>query len=181
MKKVGFAARLLVLAAVLSLAAFAVAGCGKDKADNASGGGGTGSTADLSGAQPVESSKSVETTVDEGDLDAEKKAVLSQIVGFANATEKKDYEAICDDYLSKESQKLRANGADKNATCADYFSQTGKSIKTFKIYVTGIDINKDGTFATVAATTTVNGQKQPVSNIAMKKEGGKWKVSVLGQ
>lgn len=182
MKKVGFAVRLLAIAALLSLAAFAVAGCGKDKDTSGNADGSTTgavSTPDLSNAEPVNSNKTVQSTV--GDLDADQKAALAAITGFADATSNQDYKKLCSTYLSKASQKIRAAGDNGSTSCADYFEKTGASIKSFKIYVTGIDVAKDGQTASVDSVTEVNGQKQAPSVIALKKEDGQWRIGVLGQ
>jgi ketosteroid isomerase-like protein len=199
MKKVGFAARLLAVIAVLSLAAFAVAGCGSDKKDDSSANSNTntstpadsGSTGDSgdsaadSAANDVQSSGSanksdtVVTDID-GDLTADEKAVIAAVGAFADATSNHDYKKICNDYLTKASQKIGAQTGNATTDCAAFFKKQGDTIKTFKITVNKVDVSKDGKSATVDGTSSVNGAKTPSQPIALKNVNGEWRIALLG-
>lgn len=182
MKKVGIAARLLAVAAILSLAAFAVAGCGGDKNDSSgnssdSGNSGTVSTGgggEVKSGDTVGEAKKVVVGKD-GNFDADQKAVVATLGEFADATADKNYKKLCNDILSKSAAKI---GGD----CVKTFSQTGAQLKDFKIVVNSVDIGKDGKTATalVDVTSNVNSAKQS-QNLSLIKEGGEWRVQILGQ
>lgn len=176
MKKVGIAARLLAVAAILSLAAFAVVGCGGDKNENGSGSG-SGSTAsggDLSSGDTVGESEKVVVGKD-GNFDAEQAAVVERIGEFADATANKKYKVLCEDILSKSASKI---GGD----CVKTFSQSGAQLKDFKITVNSVKIAKDGKTATAVVDVTSNVNKaQQSQNLSLVKEGGEWRIQILGQ
>jgi hypothetical protein len=180
MKKVGIAARLLAVMAVLSLAAFAVAGCGSEKNDTSSSdSGATSGSAGVEANGTVNKSETVQTDLN-GDLTDDQKAVVAAIGGFADATDKHDYKTLCADYLTKESQKIGARTGDASSSCAEFFEKQGAAIKSFKITVTKADVAKDGKTATIEGTTVVNGAKQPSQPIALKKVNGEWRIALLG-
>ncbi|MFT4050404.1 MAG: hypothetical protein QM648_11305 [Solirubrobacterales bacterium] len=184
MKKFGFAARLLVVAVVLSLAAFAVAGCGSDdKKDtvstdasqtSSSGGSDSGQTKEYSSGETVGKSKKVVVESD-ADMSAQQQAVIDKIGEFADATANKDYKALCNDILSKQAQKI---GGD----CVATFEKTGAQLKDFKISVNSVKIAKDGKTATAVIDVTSNVAKAAQSqNLSLVKEDGDWRIQILGQ
>jgi hypothetical protein len=176
MKKVGIAARLLVVAAILSLAAFAVVGCGGNKNDNGSnnGGGSTAGGTEMKSGETVGSAKKVVVGSD-SNFDAEQKAVIEKIGEFGDAAANQQYKKLCNDILSKEAQKI---GGD----CVKTFTQTGAQLKDFKITVKSVKIAKDGKTATAVVDVTSNVNKAVQSqNLSLIKEGGEWKVQILGQ
>lgn len=185
MKNVGFMARLVAVVAVLSLAAFVVAGCGGDepKKDTASvdqsqptGGGDAGNaqTKQFESGESVGKSKKVVVNSD-ADFTAQQQAVIARIGEFADATANENYKKLCNDILSKAAQKIGGN-------CVKTFSQTGSSLKDFKITVNSVKIAKDGktAVAKVDVTSNVNTTAQP-QDLTMIKEDGKWRIQILGQ
>ncbi|MBJ7459669.1 MAG: hypothetical protein JHD02_10810 [Thermoleophilaceae bacterium] len=179
MKKVGIAARLLAVAAVLSLAAFTVVGCGGDDKENSSSSNSSSDSASaggetLSSGDTVGESKKVVVGKD-GDFDAQQAAVVKRIGEFADATANKKYKVLCNDILSKSAQKI---GGD----CVRTFSQTGAQLKDFKITVNSVEVAKDGKTATAVVDVTSNVNKaQQSQNLTLIKEGGEWRVQILGQ
>jgi hypothetical protein len=178
MKKVGIAARLLAVAAILSLAAFAVVGCGGDKNDSGSStstsSGDTASGGDVQSGDTVGSAKKVVVGKD-GSMDADQKAVIATLGQFADATAAKNFKKLCTQILSKAASKI---GGD----CVTTFEKSGAGLKDFKIVVNSVDVAKDGKTATAAVkvTSNVNTANQ-AQNISLIKEGGDWKVQILGQ
>ncbi|MBJ7354266.1 MAG: hypothetical protein JHC98_05520 [Thermoleophilaceae bacterium] len=177
MKKVGIAARLLAVAAILSLAAFAVVGCGGDDKNGSSTSNGSGTATgggDVQSGDTVGEAKKVVVGKD-GDFDAEQAAVVATLGEFADATADKNYKKLCNDILSKEAAKI---GGD----CVKTFEQSGAGLKDFKIVVNSVKISKDGKTATAAVdvTSNVNSANQ-AQNLSLVKEGGEWKVQILGQ
>lgn len=179
MKKVGFAARLLAIVAILSLAAFVVSGCGDDKKqDTASSDqsttASTGGTKSYDSGEAVGSSKKLVVDSD-ADFSAEQQAVIAQLAAFADATADHDYKKLCNDLLSKEASKI---GGD----CLKTFEQTGSQIKDFKIVVKSVKVDKDGKTATAVVDVSSNVQKaQQSQNLSLVKEGGDWRIQILGQ
>lgn len=178
MKKAEFAARLLAVIAVLSLAAFVVAGCG-DKKDDKAASGGSGSTA-ATGSKQYDSGETVgsakKVVVESNqDMSAEQQAVVARIGDFADATANHNYKKLCNDLLSKQARKI---GGD----CVKTFSQTGAQIKDFKITVKSVKVNPDGKSASanVDVDSNTGGAKQ-AQTLTMVKEGGKWRIQILGQ
>lgn len=179
MKKVGIAARLLAVAAILSLAAFAVTGCGGDKNDSTGGSSDSGTVSTASGSE-VQSGDTVGVAKKvvvgkDGSLDAEQKAVVATLGGFADATADKNFKKLCNDILSKAAAKI---GGD----CEKTFSQSGQGLKDFKIVVNSVEVAKDGKTATAAVdvTSNVNSAKQ-AQTLSLIKEDGEWRVQILGQ
>ncbi|MGK2878636.1 MAG: hypothetical protein ACSLFF_08710 [Solirubrobacterales bacterium] len=176
MKKVGIAARLLAVVAVLSLAAFVVVGCGGDKSESSSNSSGDSSAAstEFEAGDTVGESKKVVVDANT-ELDAEQKAVIERIGEFADATDKKDYKTLCNDILSEEASKI---GGD----CVKTFSQTGAQLKDFEIKVKSVKIGEDGKTATadVEVTSNVNESEQ-AQNLSLIKENGEWRIQILGQ
>lgn len=187
MMKVGTAVRLLAIAVVLSLAAFVVAGCGSDekKKDTVSADLSTGSTAEsgdtksgetkqFDSGEAVGSSKKLVVQSD-ADFSAEQQAIINRLAAFADATSNQDYKKLCEDLLSKAAQKI---GGD----CVKTFEQTGSQVKDFKIVVKSVKVNKDGKNATAAVNVTSNIQKgTQAQNLSLTKEGGDWRIQILGQ
>jgi hypothetical protein len=176
MKKVGIAARLLAVAAILSLAAFVVVGCGGDKSDTSSSNN-SGSTAggnEMSSGDTVGDSKKVVIGKD-SDFDAQQQEVVDRIGEFGDATATQNYKKLCNELLSKSAQKI---GGD----CVKTFSQTGAQLKDFKITVQSVKIGKDGKTATAVVDVTSNVNKAVQSqNLSLIKEGGEWRIQILGQ
>lgn len=169
MKQVGVFARLLAVLAVLALGAFAIAGCGGD--DNDSGGSGgkeydSGQTLGEEGKVVVES--------DQG-FDAEQQEVIETITAFGDATANKDYKALCNELLSEEASKI---GGD----CEETFSKTGEALKDFKLTIKSVDVNADGKTASAEVSVTSNVSPEPQSQtLSLVKEGGDWRIQILGQ
>lgn len=186
MKQVGFAARLLAVAAVLALAAFVVSGCGGDKSENNSSGGGStsssstdsgsnssGPTKNLNG-QKIGSAKKVIVKSDQN-LDANQQAVIARIGEFGDATEAHNYKKLCNDLLSAQARKI---GGD----CVGTFSKTGAQLKDFNITVNSVKVASDGKTAVAKITVDSNVlQKPQQQNLGMIKEDGDWRVQILGQ
>lgn len=180
MKQVGFMARLLAVAAVLVVAALVVSGCG-DKKDSSSGSGSTdgGSVASngtktYTSGEGLGDSKKVVVQSDKS-FDANQQAVVKQITAFGDATASKDYKALCNDILSKSAQKIGGN-------CIKTFEQTGESLKDFKITVKGVTVAANGKTAKadVAVTSNVSPKAQ-AQQLSLAKEGGEWRIQILGQ
>lgn len=187
MKKFGFAARLLVVAAVLSLAAFAVAGCGgKEKQDTVStdasqtssssgdSGSDSGQTKQYTSGQTIGAKKKVVVASD-ADMSAQQQAVIETIGAFGDATATQNYKKLCNEILSKAAQKI---GGD----CVKTFSQTGAQLKDFKITIKSVKINKDGKTANAVIDVSSNVNKaQSSQNLSLIKENGEWRIQILGQ
>lgn len=175
MKKVGIAARLLAVAAILSLAAFVVVGCGDDK-DTNSNSGGTGGTAAAGSLEPGDTVGDSEKVVvgKDAEFDAQQQEVVDRIGEFGDATADQDYKTLCNDLLSKSAQKI---GGD----CEKTFSQSGAQLKDFKITVKSVKINKNDKEATAVVDVTSNVNKAVQSqNLSLIKEGGEWRIQILG-
>jgi hypothetical protein len=180
MKKVGIATRLLVVIAVLSLAAFTVAGCGSDKNDSGStatsgsGGGAAGGTKQYDSGQTVGSSKKVVVDSD-ASFSAEQQAVVDRIGEFADATATQNYKKLCNDILSKSAQKIGGN-------CVETFSKSGAALKDFKITVKSVKIGSDGKSATATIDVSSNVNKaQQSQTLSLVKENGDWRVEIIPQ
>jgi hypothetical protein len=173
MKKVGIAARLLAVAAILSLAAFVVVGCGDDK-DKSSDNGSTAAAGNLEPGDTVGEAEKVVVGKD-AEFDAEQQEVVDRIGEFGDATADQDYKTLCEDLLSKSAQKI---GGD----CEKTFSQSGAQLKDFEITVKSVEINKDGKNATAVVDVTSNVNKAVQSqDLSLVKEGGEWRIQILGQ
>jgi hypothetical protein len=172
MKTVGFAARLFAIAAVLSLALVAT-GCG-NKDEGAGGTAATGGSQQYSSGDTVGEAKKVVVGTD-SDLDAQQQAVITRIGEFGDATANHDYKKLCNELLSKEARKIGGN-------CVQTFEQTGKQIKDFKITVNDVKIASDGNHATATVDVTSNVNKaQQSQSLSLVKEGGQWRIQILGQ
>lgn len=182
MKQVGFAARLLAIVAVLSLAAFVVTGCGDDKSgsgssDTASGNGDTasGETKQYDEGDTVGEAKKVEVDSDQ-EFSAEQQAVIARVGEFGDATADQNYKKLCNDILSKASRKIG------NGDCEGTFEETGAQLKDFKITVKSVKVASDGKTATAVVDVTSNVQKaQQEQTLSLIKEGGEWRIQILGQ
>ncbi len=181
MKNVGFAARLLAIVAVLSLAAFVVTGCGDDKngsgdtASNNSGDTNGGDTKQFDQGDTVGSAKKVEVDSDQ-DFSAEEQAIIERVGEFGDATADQNYKKLCNDLLSKAARKIG------NGDCVGTFEKTGAQLKDFKIVVKSVDVNKDGKTATATIDVSSNVQKaQMQQTLPLIKEGGEWRIQILGQ
>lgn len=181
MKNVGFVAKLLVIAAVLSLSGFVVAGCGDDEkkqdttsVDKSQPTGEAGATKQFESGDTVGDAGKVVVESD-ADFSAEQQAVIARIGEFGDATADKDYKKLCNDLLSKSARKI---GGD----CVKTFSQTGDQLKDFKITVNSVTIGKDGksAVAKVDVTSNVNKTKTP-QDLSLTKEDGDWRIQILGQ
>ncbi|MBI2690321.1 MAG: hypothetical protein HYX29_00020 [Solirubrobacterales bacterium] len=173
MKKVGIAARLLAVAAVLSLAAFVVVGCGGDK-DNKSATGSTAAAGNLESGDTV--GKAEKVVVGKGaEFDAQQQAVVDRIGEFGDATAAQNYKKLCTEILSKSARKI---GGD----CEKTFSQSGAQLKDFKITVKSVKVDKSGKEATAVVDVTSNVNKAVQSqDLSLIKEGGEWRIQILGQ
>lgn len=172
MKKVGIAARLLAVAAILSLTAFVVVGCGDDKDSNSN-----GSTAASGNLEPGDTVGEAEKVVvgKDAKFDAQQQEVVDRIGEFGDATADQDYKKLCTEVLSKSAQKI---GGD----CEKTFSQSGAQLKDFKITVKSVKVAKDGKTATAVVDVTSNVNKAVQSqDLSLIKEGGEWRVQILGQ
>jgi hypothetical protein len=187
MKNVGSIVRLISIAAILSLVAIIATGCGDEKQDKvsvdqsvAANDGDSGDQADQGQTRQFKSGEKVGSAgkvVINSDADFTKaqQEVIARLGDFADATANHDYEKICNDLLSKAASKI---GGD----CVATLSKTGKQIKDFKISVNSVQISKDGKSAKakVDVTSNVNKTEQP-QDMSMTKEGGQWRVQILGQ
>ena len=172
MKKVGIAARLLAVAAILSLAAFVVVGCGDDKDKSSS-----GSTAAAGSLEPGDTVGEAEKVVvgKDAEFDEQQQEVVDRIGEFGDATADQDYKKLCNDILSKSAQKI---GGD----CEKTFSQSGEQLKDFKITVKTVTVDKGGKEATAVVDVTSNVNKAVQSqDLSLVKEGGEWRIQILGQ
>ncbi|MBI5310749.1 MAG: hypothetical protein HZB14_06970 [Actinobacteria bacterium] len=167
MKQFGSAVKLSAILCVSLLALFALAGCGDDK--DASG----GDTKTFQQDETVGEAGKVKVD-SEDQFSAEQQEVIDRIGEFADATEAKDYEKICEDFFTEEAQKL---GGDCEAT----LKKTGSTIKDFEITVTAVEMGADGKTATATATTVTNGQAGGSQSITLAKDKkGEWRVTILG-
>lgn len=170
MKQFGVVARLLAIVAVLSLGAFVISGCGGDDGGNASSGDGKTFDADQAlgdeGKVVVESKES---------FDEQQQEVITQITAFGDATANKDYKELCNELLSKSASKI---GGD----CEKTFSQTGEALKDFKLTVKDVEVDPDGKTATANVSVTSNVSPDPqTQQLSLVKEGGQWRIQILGQ
>ena len=191
MKQVGFAARLLAVVAVLSLAAFVVAGCGSNNnsgnsssssSDTSSSGSGSSSTANSGSSssggtknlqgQTVGTAKKVVVASNQ-DLNAEQQAIIAKIGDFADATASHNYAKICDMLTKKVKKQL--NGGN----CVQTFSASGGDIKDFKITVNSVKVNGSTAVADINVVSNTNTAQHQKFSLA--KENGVWKIEVLGQ
>jgi hypothetical protein len=185
MKSVGFMVRLVAVASVLALSAFAVAGCGGDepKKDTVSTdqsqptGGGDAAAAgkQFSSGEKVGSAGKVVINSD-ADFSANQQAVIQRIGEFGDATANQNYKKLCNDLLSKAARKIG------NGDCVGTFQKTGKSLKDFKISVNSVTVAKDGktAVAKVDVTSNVNTTATP-QDLSLVKENGEWRIQILGQ
>lgn len=184
MKKVGFGLRLLMVAAILSLAAFVVAGCGDEKKQDtvstdqsvptAASGDAADDTKQFDSGQSVGKAKKVVVESD-ADFSAAQQAVIARIGEFGDATANQDYKKLCNDLLSK---KARQIGGD----CVKTFEQTGAQLKDFKITVKSVKISKDGKSAAAKINVSSNVNKaQEGQDLTLIKEDGDWRIQILGQ
>lgn len=172
MKKVGIAARLIAVAAILSLAAFVVVGCGDDK-DKSSNGGSTAAAGNFEPGDTVGEAEKVVVGKD-AEFDAQQQEVVDRIGEFGDATADQDYKKLCNDILSKSAQKI---GGD----CVKTFSQSGEQLKDFKITVKSVEVDKSGKEATAVVDVTSNVNKAVQSqDLSLIKEGGEWRIQILG-
>jgi hypothetical protein len=154
-----------------------VVGCGGDKSDSGSASSGSSGSAggtEMDSGDTVGDSKKVVVGKD-SDFDAEQKAVVDRIGEFGDATATQNYKKLCNDLLSKSAQKI---GGD----CVKTFSQSGAQLKDFKITVQSVKIGKDDKTATATVDVTSNVNKAVQSqNLSLVKEGGEWRIQILGQ
>lgn len=170
MKKTGLFVRLLTVVAALALTAFAVTGCGNK--DNASKDAGPDAKQFQSGEQVGKAGK-VEVKSDDK-MSVEQQAVVTRIGDFADATDSHNYKRLCS-LLSKEAQKI---GGD----CEKTFKKSGQNIKDFKIVVNSVTVAEDGKTATAKVDVSSNtGGPQDAQTLTLVKQGGEWKIQILGQ
>ncbi len=181
MKNVGFVARLLAVAALLALSAFVVAGCGDDQkqdtvsVDRSEQAAGTeaGPSKQFDSGQAVGEAKKVVVDSD-AEMSATQQAVISRIGAFGDATANQDYKKLCNDLLSKAARKI---GGD----CEKTFSQSGESLKDFKITVKSVTVAKDGKSAVAKVSVESNVNKTPqAQDLSLTKEDGDWRIQILG-
>lgn len=169
MKQVGVLARLLVIAALLTVGALALAGCGGD--DNGGSGGSDGKSYDSGQTLGDEGKVVVES---DDSFDAEQQEVIATITAFGDATASKDYKALCDDLLSQEAAKI---GGD----CEKTFSKTGEALEDFKLTIKSVKVDPDGKNATADVSVTSNVSPEPQTQaLSLTKEGGDWRIQILG-
>lgn len=167
MKQFAVVARLLAVIAVLALGAFAIVGCGGD--DNGSG---DGKEYDSGQALGEEGKVVVDS---ESGFDAEQQEVIETITAFGDATANKDYKALCNELLSEEASNI---GGD----CEKTFSKTGEALSDFKLTIKSVNVNEDGKTASAEVSVTSNVSPEPqVQTLSLVKEGGKWRIQILGQ
>lgn len=167
MKQVAVVARLLAVLAVFALGAFAIAGCGGD--DNGSGG---GKEYDSGQALGDEGKVVVDS---EDDFNAEQQEVIETITAFGDATANKDYKTLCNDLLSEEASNI---GGD----CEKTFSKTGEALSDFKLTIKSVEVKPDGKTASAEVSVTSNVSPEPqVQTLSLVKEGGEWRIQILGQ
>ncbi|MGH2907439.1 MAG: hypothetical protein ACRDKI_11830 [Solirubrobacterales bacterium] len=167
MKQFGSAVRLLAIAAVLAFAALVVTGCGSDNGGSDSNGNKT-----YSSDQGLGDSKKVVVDSDKS-FDAQQQQVVDQITAFGDATASKNYKKLCG-LLSTDAQKI---GGD----CVKTFEKTGAAITDFKLSIKSVDVAPDGKTAKASVAVTSNSNpKAQTQNISLAKEGGEWKIQILG-
>lgn len=171
MKQVGVLARLIVVAALLTVGAFALAGCGGDDNGDSGGGDGNGKTYESSETLGDEGKVVVES---DDSFDAKQQEVIATITAFGDATANKDYKALCDELLSKEAAKI---GGD----CEETFSKTGEALEDFKLTIKSVEIEPDGKNASASVSVTSNVSPEPqTQQLSLTQEGGEWKIQILG-
>ena len=169
MKQVGVLARLLVIAALLTVGAFALAGCGGD--DKSSSGSGDGKSYDSGEALGEEGKVVVES---EDSFDAEQQEVVATITAFGDATANKDYKTLCNELLSKSASKI---GGD----CVKTFSKTGEALEDFKLTIKSVKVDPDGKSASADVSVTSNVQPEAqTQSLSLIQEGGEWRIQILG-
>lgn len=168
MKRFGNAVKVSAVMCAALMAMFVLAGCGDEK---------TSSEGDTKAYSQNETlgDKGVVVVKSEKEFDTAQQAVINRLADFGDATEAKDYEQICNEFLSEDAAKL---GGD----CEKSLAKSGDEIKTFKITVTDVTIGEDGKTATAQTITDVNGEKGTPQPISMVKDAnGEWRVTILGQ
>lgn len=177
MKQVGASARLLALFAIFVIGALGVAGCGDDKDENG-GSGGTQTAADgskkFSNDDALGKEKKVEVD-SKASFDEEQQAVLATIAAFGDATANKDYKSLCRKILSKDAAKIGGN-------CEKTFSETGEALDDFKVTVKSVKVGDGGksAIAEVSVKSNVAPEAQ-TQQLSLVKEGGEWRIQILGQ
>jgi hypothetical protein len=183
MKQLGNSARLFAVIAALVMAAFVVVGCGGD--DGNGDGAGTSSGGDSNGqVTPSGEAKSFDsdetlgeagkvTVESDTEFDEQQQEVIATVVAFGDATADRDYKELCS-LLSAEAQKI---GGD----CEKTFSQTGESLKDFKLTVKSVTVAEDGKTAKAKVDVTSNVSPEAQGqDLALIQENGEWKIQILG-
>lgn len=171
MKQVGVMARLLVIAALLTVGALALAGCGGD--DDKAGGSGSGDGKSYDSGETLGEADKVVVDSDDS-FDAEQQEVIATITAFGDATANKDYKALCNDLLSEEASKI---GGD----CEETFSKTGEALDEFKLTIKSVKVDPDGKNASADVSVTSNVQPEAQTQaLSLTKEGGEWRIQILG-
>jgi hypothetical protein len=171
MKQVGFAVRLLAVAAVIACAALAVTGCGGNNKTAS-----TDSNGDKQYAADQSLGDSKKVVVDsKNKFNADQQAVVDQIVAFGDATAAQDYKTLCNKLLSKDAQKIGGN-------CVSTFEKTGQAIKDFKLTIKSVSVDPGGKNAKAQISVTSTQQPKPqTQDLSMIKENGSWRIQILGQ
>lgn len=168
MKQVGVLARLLIIAALMTVGAVALAGCGGDDKE----GGSEGGKSYDSGQALGEEEKVVVESDDS--FDAQQQEIVAAIAAFGDATANKDYKALCNEILSKEAAKIGGN-------CVETFKKTGEALKDFKVTIKAVEVDPDGKNATANVAVTSNVSPEPQTQaLSLTQEGGEWKIQILG-
>lgn len=171
MKQVGVFARLLVIAALLTVGVLVLAGCGGD--DNGGSGNGDGSGKTYESGEALGDEGKVVVKSDDS-FDAKQQEVIETITAFGDATANKDYKALCNELLSQEAAKI---GGD----CEETFEKTGKALEDFKLTISSVEVDPDGKNATANVSVTSNVSPEPqTQQLSLTQEGGKWKIQILG-
>jgi ketosteroid isomerase-like protein len=112
------------------------------------------------------------TGVNTGHFRGDARAVAQVLSDFSDAAGKKDGKRACSRLLARDVvHKL-------GPRCADVVKDQFDDADTFKLDVQSIQVNGDTATATVSSD--VNGDKKPAT-VALRREGGSWRLAGLGR
>jgi hypothetical protein len=102
--------------------------------------------------------------------------VRATLAGFATATAKRDYQALCDTYLApKLVDQVEQTGLPCEAAVRPAISQARQPTLTIR------SVQVRGATATAEVHTTASNQPPSDDTIALVKVGGTWRIASLAQ
>ena len=102
---------------------------------------------------------------------SEERDVRDTLERYAQAVERKDYQALCDDLLA---ERLIDNLRRVGAPCEIALQQGLRDVQKPSIVVESVEV--DGDTASAVARTTAAGEEPSKDTIRLAKEDGDWKI-----